>query len=70
MLDLKEDWSEDLKVRVLGQAWAPDRSERQVERTWWIFPLVILILASAGSGAYIYQKSKKQGSGAGDSSTP
>ncbi len=33
----------------------------QVERAWWILPLILLVLGSLGSGAYIYRKSKRQG---------
>lgn len=31
-----------------------------VEHAWWIWPLIVLILVSVGSGGYVYQKTKKQ----------
>lgn len=41
-----------------------------VESPWWIWPLIVLVLVSVGSGVYVYQKAKKQPTGDEESDQP
>lgn len=42
----------------------------QVQRAWWVWPLIVMVLVSVGSGVYAYQRSQRTGTTEHKDTTP